>query len=225
MPSRNVLKNYLEDGVYHVYNRGVERRDIFLDNQDYEYFLYLLKTYLVPPQKGWDPVQGPTLREKPNFADEIVLLAYCLMPNHFHLLIKQKNIDSMPRFVKCVCTNYSMYFNKKYDRVGSLFQGHYKAILIANDNYLLHLTRYIHLNPTTQKGWDPVQGPTLLRTAWSSYENYLGLRRMEWLDPGLVLGLFDRGVGLYGDSFGSYKSFVENYAKDATEILGRITLE
>lgn len=231
MPARNVLKQYIEDGVYHVYNRGVEKRDIFLDDHDYKYFLWLLKELLSERQcpAGTDPAKGPSLQrgDKPDFSHEIELLAYCLMPNHFHLLIRQKKIDSMSRFMRSLGTNYSMYFNRKYERVGALFQGRYKAVLAEDDNYLLHLSRYIHLNPLSQ-GTDPVQGPSLqrkLEEGWSSYGEYLGSRSTRWVKPEFVLDLLSQGIGTYGDRFSSYKQFVEEYQADSADILGKLTLE
>lgn len=156
MPARNIVKTYIENGYYHAYNRGVEKRNIFLDEQDYSVFLHFLKQYLSPPQRkgiyltmtGLDLVRPRPIQ---TLYDEIDLLAYCLIPNHYHLLLEQKTIDGMTKLLRRLCTSYSMYFNKKYDRVGSLFQGTYKAALIDRDEYLLHLSRYIHLNPVIDK--------------------------------------------------------------------------
>ena len=140
MPARNSRKQYLENGYYHIYNRGVEKRKIFLDRQDYNVFLSYLKEYLLPKDEESlykrladrsislmerDNIHK-TLRMN-NFAGEITLLAYCLMPNHFHFFIKQKSAGSIDKFMNSLGTRYTMYFNKKYDRVGSLYQGVYKA--------------------------------------------------------------------------------------------------
>lgn len=144
MPAKNSIKQYVENGYYHLYNRGVEKRNIFLDDQDYSVFLGYIKQYL-GPHEGSDPK---------SLVDDIDLIAFCLMPNHFHFLAKQKTIDGITKFMRAICTNYVMYFNKKYERVGTLFQGKYKGVLLDNDTYLLHLSRYIHLNPI-KIGSDP----------------------------------------------------------------------
>lgn len=238
MPSKYVIKEYVSQGIYHVYNRGVEKRKIFLDDGDYKYFLWLIKEFLKPRSSstGLGPAQGPTLgREKPNFSEEIEILAYCLMPNHFHLLIRQKEVDSMSRFMKSLGTNYSMRFNRKYERVGSLFQGNYKAILVEGDGYLLHLTRYIHLNPVRSKavdattGLDPAQGPTLkkkLLDQFSSYGDYLGQRDTKWVNTQPVLEYFSEGGELLeSGNVSSYAEFVESFAEDSEEYLGRYAID
>ena len=219
MPTKHSVKEYVPDGYYHVYNRGVERRDIFLDNRDYKTFLHFLKLYLSDPEilKGLNPLEGSTLRRK-NFYQEIDLLAYCLMPNHFHLLVKQRDEDSLSRFMKCLSTNYSMYFNKRYERVGSLFQGIFKAVLVENDDYLLHLSRYIHLNPHCK-------GQALAEYDWSSYQEYLELRGTKWVEPEFILGIFNENVGNEMIGKSAYKNFVEDYAYDSAKIVGNLALE
>jgi len=157
MPAKNRTKIYVENGYYHLYNRGVEKRNIFLDQQDYGVFLCYLKEYLTPrDEKQLKKILANTktsYREKAkilkilalnNFSEEITLIAYCLMPNHFHFLLKQKNAGSIDQLMNSLGTRYTMYFNKKYNRVGVLYQGVYKAVLVSTDDQLLHLTRYIH---------------------------------------------------------------------------------
>src|SRR3989344_5374910 len=135
MPSRNSTKLYLEHSYYHIYNRGVEKRLIFLDQQDYSVFLNYLKEYLLPKDEKnlRDQLSNSntSYRQKDkilgilrlnNFADEITLLAYCLMPNHFHFFVRQKSSKSIDSFIQSLGTRYTMYFNRKYKRVGSLFQ-------------------------------------------------------------------------------------------------------
>jgi len=114
-------------------------------------------------------------------------------------------------------TRYSIYFNKKYDRVGSLFQGRYKAVLVLENNYLLHLSRYIHLNPSEYS--------SNLIGAYSSYANYLGSRKTRWVKPDFVLNFFNKEISPEFKKVISYKDFVENYKNGSTEILGKLTLE
>src|SRR3989344_3327786 len=135
MPAKNSRKQYLENGYYHIYNRGVEKRIIFLDQQDYNVFLSYLKEYLTKRnekelQEKLTDASIPWIEKDKilrqlrlnNFYNELVLLAYCLMPNHFHFFVKQKSPGTIDKFMNSLCTRYTMYFNKKYKRVGSLYQ-------------------------------------------------------------------------------------------------------
>src|SRR3989304_8979592 len=151
MPAQYLLRTN-EDGTYcHVYNRGIENKTIFNDEDDYNVFLGFLKEYLsAPPDiettKKVFNINGRAFRGTPhmpkNYFGKLELVAYNLMPNHFHLLLHQKTSDSLEGFVRSLCTRYSMYFNKKYQRTGSLFQGPYKLALIKDETRLLHLPRY-----------------------------------------------------------------------------------
>lgn len=203
MPAKNVVKYYLPNSIYHIYNRGVEKRKIFLEDQDYKVFLSYLKEYLLPIP------QGETLRYRDlrgMYHDEIDLLAFCLMPNHFHMIIKQKNKDSIKKFTKSVFTRYSMYFNKKYDRVGKLFQGVYKATNVIDKEHLLYISKYLHLNPS--------EIVTDLTHTYSSYSNYLGLLNTIWLNTKIILDEFDKSKYMKFHNIKSYKQFVEEYKDD-----------
>lgn len=200
MPGKNAVKQYLENGYYHIYNRGVEKRKIFIRDQDYGVFLGYLKEYL--SAKDIDGLQKllvtPNLnyREKDsalkalrlsNFYNEVDLLAYCLMPNHFHLLIKQRGVESMDKFIKSLCTRYTMYINKKYKRVGPLFQGVYKAVLVSTDEQLLQLSKYIHKQSVFTSRRKLVTQP-------SSYPNYLKKQRTDWVKSQEILSYFSKTV-------------------------------
>lgn len=226
MPSRNTIKQYVEGGYYHVYNRGVEKRDIFLDDQDYRVFLNFLKTYLSPQEQFPHPLTNVTglhlvrPRILKNFFSSVELLAYCLMPNHFHLLLKQNSKEGMPKLLQALGTSYSMYFNKKYQRVGALFQGTYKAVLIDHDSYLLHLSRYLHLNPLELTGLHPVK-----QYPYSSYVYYLGEKNANWINPQPILNFFKTQQRLSLRDFFSYQSFIEDYQEDTKEVIGRLAIE
>jgi len=198
MPSPNAIKTYVENGYYHMYNRGVEKRLIFQDRDDYSKFLYLLKVYLSPPedlQKEFPLLKNNLVQN--NLNHEIKLLCFCLMPNHYHLLVKQKAKNAIIKLMKQVSNAYTTYFNKRHERVGPLFQGRYKGALIDSDEYLLHLTRYIHLNPLGR-------GASLDEFDWSSYLYYLNKRQAAWLDTKLISEYFNNSKkGL------SYQDFVE----------------
>jgi len=222
MPSRNRIKSYVENGYYHLYNRGVDKRTIFQDKNDCIVFLSLLKQYLSPKEELKNFV-GFNLRlnrlMRTNMYGEIELLSFALMPNHFHLLIKQIEKNGIAKFMIRLCTSYSMYFNKKYERIGHLFQDRYKGALVLDDSYLLHLSRYINLNPKkTIKGKINFQ-------EFTSYPYYLGLKKASWLKPDFVLEYFsNKEIGNYN---GSYKKFVEEYKEGFTseEVLGDLALD
>lgn len=232
MPPRNTVKKYLENGYYHIYNRGVEKRDIFLDDQDYRVFLHLLKFYLSPLPKqnqkthplselsGIIPVR---LHQFETLYKEIELMAYCLISNHFHLLLKQSTIDGITKLLRRISTTYSMYFNKRNKRVGHLFQGIYKAVLIEEDSYLLHLSRYIHLNPTHP---DQPTGIIPVNYPYSSYGYYLGNKSAPWIKPQFILNYFNQSARtLLPKNVNSYQKFVEDYFADSREFLGSLVLE
>ena len=220
MPAKNVVKQYANDTLYHLYNRGVEKRKIFLDEQDYAVMLLYLKQYLL--QKDEDTLQkslaDPTINYKEkdtilkllrlnNFSDEITLYTYCLMSNHFHFLVKQRDALSIDRFMQSLCTRYTQYFNKKYKRIGTLFQGVYKAVMVTSDEQLLHLTRYIHRQSLNLAS----QGETLqgLQGQPSSYPEYCGKRNTAWVHPETVLPFFSKTHRSL-----SYEAFVQEEADE-----------
>src|SRR3990167_1827575 len=193
MPIRNVEKEYVSDSYYHIYNRGVNKADIFLDRRDYLCFLSLFKRYL----------SKDTLRRRdhflyPNFHDQIELLAYCLMPNHFHLFIYQNEPDAMEKLMKSLGVAYAMYFNKRYKRAGPLCQQTYKAVRIIDDGQLLHISRYIHMNPEKYQSYE-----------WTSLPYYLGKQHAEWLRTGRLRELF-------GDN--DYHEFLSEYEDQRAEL-------
>lgn len=182
MPAKNVIKVYDENGYYHIYNRGVEKRDIFLDSQDYLVFLSYLKSYLalnigqkIPPS-----------RKLKNYSDCVDLLAFCLMPNHFHLLIRQYRQTGIVDFMRSLMTRYSIFFNSKYDRVGGLFQGAYKAVSVVSNEQLVYLSRYIHRNPFPSRC--DLEG--LVNYPYSSLPNYLAKYRQSWVKHEEISQLF-----------------------------------
>ncbi len=229
MPSKNTIKQYIEGGYYHIYNRGVEKRTIFIDHQDYSVFLRFLKEYLLPLNHP-DLLKLKSLNKKRhpiNCSSDIDLLSFCLMPNHFHLFIKQKTQQGIKSFMKALSTNYAMYFNYKYDRVGPLFQSIYKAALIEGESYFLHLSRYIHINPKEILDRDQ----PLHEYPYSSYLYFLQRKRADWIKPYEILALFRSPKSILPNDMFSYQSFVENYgskgsnSSDSSEFLGDLTLE
>lgn len=118
MPSRNTIRKFEQNGIYHIYNRGINKQEIYLDKHDYSTFLFYLKLYVDDPQniKEADLLQKRTHSLRKNFSGAVSLLCYCLMPNHFHFVLKQNSNIEISHFMKAFITTYSMYFNKKYER-------------------------------------------------------------------------------------------------------------
>ncbi|MCP4360480.1 MAG: transposase [Chloroflexi bacterium] len=146
MPRRKLA--FLPGHYYHIYNRGVDKRPIFHEADNYIFLLHRLKKYALQFQ--------------------ITVIAYCLMPNHYHFLLRQDNDQSISIFMQRVFNSYTKAFNKRYHRSGPLFAGRYKAKHVADDQYLLHLCRYIHANPVKD-------GFVTAPEEWQ-YGNYL-----EWI--------------------------------------------
>ena len=208
VPSKNAVKEYESGGYYHLYNRGVEKRQIFMDQMDYSVFVSYLDTYLSFPD-----LQGVSSQEKvppskvlKNYFGEIKLLAYCLMPNHFHLMVKQESERGIDHFMRSLSTKYVRYFNTKHKRVGSLFQDTYKGVRVENEYQFIYLSKYIHRNPIDLFTCEDT--PRRLEDyKYSSYGNYLNNYRQVWLDTEEILGLFGKVVGQI--SHKNYREFVE----------------
>jgi putative transposase len=139
MPSRNRIKQYVAGDYYHLYNRGVERRRVYMDDQDYRVFLGYLKEYLRVPL--------PYSRPHIDLSRKVELSAYCLMPNHFHLLVRQHDERGIELLMRALISRYVGYFNRRHQRVGSLFQDTYKAVRVNSDAQLHQVREYIHMNP------------------------------------------------------------------------------
>lgn len=213
MPAKNLVRRN-EEGIYsHIYNKGIEKRIIFNDEDDYKTFQGFLRDYLTPPK---DPestkqdftVHGRVFRGTPhqpkNYFNEVELIAYSLMPDHFHLLLHQLTRGSLEKFIRSLCTRYSMYFNKKYQRQRALYEGPYKSAVIRYGQRLPHLTYYFHHHSS----------------GYSSYPEYLGERESLWVKPKVVLSFFEKGAA-------GYKYFVEKYKPDQRDetIIDEIALE
>lgn len=128
--------------IYHIFNRGVNKGEIFFAEEDYQRFLltathYLIKTTKFSYEKAFILNDPGSLEEKP----KVEILAYCLMPNHFHFLIKQLVDNGLSSYLQHVTNSYVHYVNIKYKRIGPLFQSRYKNILIETDEQLVHVLR------------------------------------------------------------------------------------
>lgn len=209
MPAKNLTRINGEATYCHIYNRGVEKRVIFCDGEDYKVFQGFLEDYLTPQNptslKKTFQVHGRTFQGTPhlpkNYLNKVELIAYNLMPNQFHLLLHQLTEGSLENFLRSLGTRYSMYFNKKYHRSGALFEGPYKSVQIKDKLQLPPLTGFFHHSGKN-----------------SSYPEYLGSRKTAWVKPEVVLSFFDKGTA-------GYKDFVEKYEPDQKEKDNQTDLE
>jgi Transposase and inactivated derivatives len=179
---------------YHVYNRGTDKRRIFLCEADYRRFIDGMRFFNTLTPVGH---LNRNVEASPRQEDVLVkIVAYCLMSNHFHLLLQQVNKNGLSKYLHRLLTGYTMYFNKRYDRVGVLFQGVFKSKHIKDDSYLLHLTRYIHLNPLEKlSSHNPDRNKINLfikNYKWSSYSAYVQNKNIESVISGeeIILGQF-----------------------------------
>ncbi len=141
-------KHIISEGeYYHIYNRGVEKRKTFLTPEDYDRFKRLLYVANGTERFIFRDVEHKELKEINRGEPLIAIAAWVLMPNHFHILVKQISDGGTASFMEKLCTGYSSYFNKHHDRVGPLFQGRYKSQHVEEDAHLNYLFAYIHLNP------------------------------------------------------------------------------
>jgi putative transposase len=161
---------YFPGALYHVISRGNQRQDIFLDDKDRTAYL----SYLSECKERYS----------------IEVYAYALMKNHIHLLLEVHEIP-LSRFMQSLLFRYARFFNKRYSKVGHLFQGRYKAILCDKDAYLLELVRYIHLNPIRAKVVSDLE-----RYLWTSHLSYLGKRKEDFVNLDFVLGQFGENKSL-----------------------------
>lgn len=212
---------FITGEYYHIYNRGIDKRVIFKSKKDYERFMMLL--YLANSQDSFR--LDFILNSRHKIYSDILLLdkgellvsigAWCVMPNHFHLLLRQEVDGGITKFMRKLGVGYSMFFNIKYQRAGALFGGLFKSKLIGvDDNYIRHLFGYIHINPLEIKfpDWEnQIKRPSLEMKKflesyhYSSYQDYIGIDRIEKN----IINLKD--FPDYFKNSRSFQDFVESY--------------
>ena len=217
MPSNRKII-FANNEYYHIFNRGVEKRPTFTTKYEYVRARDSLNFY----RFGELPIRYSKFLnlgrdKKAQFLHalntdqlQIEIIAYCLMRNHFHFLLKQIKEHGIVKFMAKYTNSYTKYFNTKDDRVGPLFQGVFKAVHVENDEQLLHLSRYIHLNPVLCFIF---KAEELSQYQWSSYPEYLDEKNSSLVNAAEVLTFFK--------SRSDYKDFVldqVDYAKQARQI-------
>jgi putative transposase len=212
--------------LYHALNRGVDKRSIFLDDQDRARFVHDMYEFndtkraistFRHSSKNNSHVMDDVVRRPYRKREQIVdIHGWCLMGNHYHLLLSQRIDGGIPLFLKKLNGGYAKYFNERYERSGALFQGKTKKIHIDSDSYLLHILNYIHFNPldtnrsTSEWRSLKVTSPeiaftTLNNYRWSSYFDYIGKRNF----PSIITTSFFSA--LFKEQ---YKSYSEKYILD-----------
>ena len=183
------------EGIYHVFNRGVNKTLIFLDTADYATYRRFLKEYLQPKERTITEILGSKFPMQlkmyhiskiysiKNYSENLQLLSFCLMPNHIHLLVRQKESGDLAKFIHSLHTRYAMYFNRKHKREGTLFQSKYRSKLVSTDRYLIEVSKYIHSNPIALCS-------KLENYAWSSLAYYHKETAPEWLHTDLILSKY-----------------------------------
>ena len=241
LKDKNMRKVIFANGeYYHIYNRGVDKREVFLDDFDYARFIKSMWEFNTIDPIGslyelnfrhkdlgvGPPIGGPTPK-----SELVQIIAYCLNPNHYHMILKQVSENGISEFMKRIGGGYTTYFNKKYDRSGALFQGRFKSIHIDTNEYLLHLSVYVNKNNFIHgyknSGTKSPIGD-LVPEFWqySSYLDYIGKRDGKLCNKEVILGQFKNNQGSTSGSFeiepfDNYRDFMQKtalYFKDKKEM-------
>lgn len=233
MPRRE--ERFETAGIYHVLNRGVDRRLVFENDDDYMRFLALMTYYRVDEVISFSQVRRvprryllcmearPQEREREGGNEAIVkLLCYCLMPTHFHLLLQQEQDGGISRYLQQIQNAYTRYFNTRHERTGHLFEGQFRSVRIATDEQLLHVTRYIHLNPYVAHLTNEVRG-----YPWSSLSLYTPEASDGTTPASAAGGNVDTGLLTRMMPPHEYERFVTDHASYARELerIKHVTLE
>jgi len=206
--------NLVSDNIYHIYNRGVEKRQLFMDEQDYSRFIKCLCLF-----NDSKPILNAEYKFK--HLDDIAanrnmlvdILAFCLMPNHFHLLLRQREKNGITKFIRKLCVGYANYFNLKHERVGGLFQGRFKSVLIQRDSQFSYIPYYIHLNPLDliMPDWrensisKPMEAVDFLNSfKWSSHLDYLDKPNFPLVSQRELLNEYFGGSADYKKDFNAF---------------------
>jgi putative transposase len=223
--------------IYHVLSRGVDKRKIFLDNEDHFRFIHDLFEFndiepvnnLIYNFRKIKDAAHPYIVEKKKPRKLLVeILAFCLMPNHYHLLVQPKSDSGLFQFMKKLNIGYAKYFNEKYKRKGALFEGRYKSIVVEEEPHFVHLPYYIHFNPLDLKFPEWREGGLrdikralefLESYRWSSHLDYFGIKNFPSVTQRDFLEEIFGGVD-------EYKNNIKNWLGDLSlENIKELSLE
>jgi len=189
---------------YHIYNRGVDKRSITKDSKDIERFMQSLEFF-----NSKEPIIS--LREIISYENTkdkdplVEIICYCLNPNHYHFLLKEIHEGGISEFMKRLNGGYTWYFNNRYKRSGSLFQGTFKSVHIKSNEQLLHVNAYVNLNDKVHK----ISGLTAEKVR-SSWDEYIGKSSKKFCNKEIILGQFK--------SIRDYKDFAESSLKEILKV-------
>ena len=207
MPRR--IKPFITGMIYHIFNRGLDRRLTFTNKREYQRALAALSFYSYTSSSfrlSWFIKLSPK-KQKEKYdllksqKPRVTIMSYCLMPNHFHILVKQEKDHGISKFLGDFQNSYTKFFNKLHERSGALFSNQFKGVLVENENQFTHLSRYIHLNPYTSSIANSIT--ELEKYPWSSLKGYLGSID-EIIDSKPILGLFGNSE--------NYRKFIVDHA-------------
>jgi len=216
------------DEYYHVYNRGVDKRRTFLDEEDVQRFYDSLEEFNVLEPIGSiyentfvKKFGSPT--SKLGTSALLNVVAHCTNPNHFHLLLEQKAEKGIEKFMHRVGTGYTKYFNNKYKRSGALFQGRFKSVYVDSNEYLLHVSAYINLNDHVHQLGSSTSKSSQLIKSRSSWKEYIDERIKGICKKDIILGQF-RSIDEYKKfAFSSLDSIIRR--KDELSDINALLLE
>ena len=189
---------------YHIYNRGVDKRTIFLDHYDFDRFLRGMEEFnSVKPIGSMFEYSFRKNQPSNRIAKLVDIVCYCLNPNHYHMILCQRVDNGISEFMRRIGTGFTQHFNFKYKRTGVLFQGRFKAKHINSNEYLLHLSSYVNLNNEVHK----IKNDKMFRSSWNEYISPTKARRI--CKPSIVLNQFSNSK--------EYKEFAEESLVDILE--------
>lgn len=205
--NRNLV--FANNCIYHLFNRGIDRRPVFTGLYEYKRAQELIKYYQVeePPVSYSKFLQQPEqlrqqiVEQMRRDKKSVNILSYCLMPNHFHFMLQQNTEKGIANFISNFTNAYTRYFNTKHERKGPMFEGVFKAVLVESDEQLIHLSRYIHLNPVVSS---LVSIERIKDYPWSSYASYL-TESNGYIHTNLILSIME--------SSAKYEKFVLDYVE------------
>jgi len=183
MPARKIP--FVNNEYYHILNRGVAQMSFFNEARNYKQFMKTMLYYQIEnpkPRLSYFSPQSNLLNADKKIVE---IICYCLMPNHFHFLLRQVRERGITEFISKLSNSYTKYFNIKNKRIGPLFQGEFKAIHIETNEQLIHLSRYIHLNPLVGYLIKDLE-----EYRWSSYKEYVGLATTNICSKNVILEQF-----------------------------------
>ena len=199
---------FANNEIYHIFNRSIEQRPVFIDKNKYKRGFLTLNFYRfnnLPLKLSKALLLESKVREK--FFNKlkqdgeklIEIISYCLMPNHYHFLLKQTMDNGISKFISNFTNSYTRFFNTRHKRIGPIFQGIFKAVRIENEEQLIHVSRYIHLNPVVSF---IIKEEILDTYPWSSLSEFLGYREEEICNKEIILCHFS--------SRENYRKFIHN---------------